>query len=106
MPQDEVHQEESALEDNTVIGTVTCGGRPVGGVPVSDGVNIVQTDADGKYVLQTEKTTGIVFISSPSGYVPGSKDGVKPNVIHIAQESRADGPVYSINLGDISHERW
>jgi hypothetical protein len=34
------------------------------------------------------------------------RETVMPNVIHIAQESRADGPVYSINLGDISHERW
>ena len=144
-----------------VIGTVTCKGAPVSGVSVSDGIDVVVTDADGKYEIETEKETGLVFISPPSGYVPVSKDGVKPefyahlkadfsteehnfelveenqdsysvifladlhltnadfkpdqkvyqetvapNIRRQAAAAAAKGPVYSVNLGDLSHERW
>lgn len=144
-----------------VVGTVTCNGRPVSGVAVSDGIDVVKTDENGRYKLSTEKATGIVFITPPSGYVPVSTDGVKPdfyahlkndfseethdfelreenqenysimffadlhltnadfkpdlkvfreivmpNVKRVAAEAAASGPVYSVNLGDLSHERW
>ena len=52
----------------TVYGVVSCGGNPVSGVVVSDGVDVVQTDKDGVYNLASKKKNSYVFISVPSGY--------------------------------------
>ena len=52
----------AALAQN-VTGTVTCGGAGVSGVAVSDGINVVTTDKQGRYALQTDKANGYVFIS-------------------------------------------
>lgn len=141
-------------------GTVSCDGRPLQGVKVSDGKDIVLTDAAGRYELPSDKSTGLVFITPPSGYVPVSADGVRPDFyahlsgegdevhdfvlraedqrnytvlfitdIHltntpwkqdiklfrkkampafrkVARAAAAEGPVYSFNLGDLSHERY
>jgi hypothetical protein len=52
----------------TVYGVVSCGGKPVSGVVVSDGVDVVQTGKDGVYNLASQKKNSYVFISVPSGY--------------------------------------
>lgn len=52
----------------SVTGTVKCDGKGVKGVVVSDGVEVTQTDADGKYSLNSKKKYGYVFMSVPSGY--------------------------------------
>ena len=52
-----------------VKGIVHAGGEPLAGVVVSDGVQVTQTDIDGCYWLDSEKTYGMVFISTPEGYV-------------------------------------
>lgn len=60
-----------------IYGTVTCEGNPMEGVLVSDGIDIVETDANGRYAIQSEKKWENVFVIIPSGYeVP--KDGVMP----------------------------
>ena len=60
-----------------IYGTVTCGGSPMEGVLVSDGIDIVETDSNGHYAIQSEKKWENVFVIIPSGYeVP--KDGVMP----------------------------
>lgn len=48
-------------------------GTPLAGVSVSDGYNITQTDANGNYVLPSEVTLGMVFVSTPNGYEPVEK---------------------------------
>ena len=65
------------LQAQNLKGTVTCDGSPVGGVAVSDGVNIVLTDAQGRYELNSDKRQGFVFISTPSGYTVPLKDGLQ-----------------------------
>lgn len=52
-----------------VKGIVHCGGEPVPGVVVSDGVQVTETDANGCWWLSSDKTYGLVFISTPEGYV-------------------------------------
>lgn len=54
----------------TVAGTVECDGRPVAGVKVSDGYEVVKTDKRGAYYLKSKKQNPQVFISAPSGYEP------------------------------------
>ena len=61
----------------TVKGIVYAGDEPLRGVAVSDGAEIVFTDAEGRYWLPTDKRSGSVFITIPSGYEV-SADGVFP----------------------------
>lgn len=57
----------------TVYGKVLCEGVGVPDVVVSDGCEVVRTDADGVYQMASQKRHGYVFISVPSGYeVPSS----------------------------------
>ena len=60
-----------------VYGLVLCDGKGVPGVLVSDGAEIVSTDANGIYQLKSDKKWQYVFVIIPSGYkVP--LDGVLP----------------------------
>lgn len=55
----------------TITGTVTCDGKGVEGVVVTDGVNMTKTDAKGAYALPTkvkDPHCQFVHISIPSGY--------------------------------------
>lgn len=57
-------------EGATIKGAVYCEDRGLPGVRVSDGLVTVTTDENGYYWLPSDKTTGYVFCSLPSGYVP------------------------------------
>lgn len=53
----------------TVYGKVLCEEMPVQGVVMSDGYNLVKTDADGNYTLPVDlDQSEFVFVSIPSGY--------------------------------------
>ncbi len=52
----------------TLYGTVECDGKPLAGVPVSDGYQIVLTNKKGQYNIVSEKRNGSVFITVPRGY--------------------------------------
>ncbi|MGN0091849.1 MAG: metallophosphoesterase N-terminal domain-containing protein, partial [Alistipes sp.] len=65
-------------KDITLTGVVCCGDEPVAGVAVTDGVNIVRTDADGIYRLASQKKYGLVYLSVPAGYEPLGK-GIVPD---------------------------
>ena len=45
-----------------IYGVVECDGKPVAGVPVSDGYQIVLTNKKGQYALQSEKKNGNVSL--------------------------------------------
>ena len=73
---------------STVYGVVSCGGKPLKDVVVSDGVEVTSTNADGIYQLKSAKKYGYVFISIPSGYEV-SNDGILPrNYIKLAKEAK------------------
>lgn len=73
---------------STVYGKVTCEGRALADVVISDGVEVVKTDANGVYQMASHKKFGYVFVSIPSGYEVLS-DGVLP-LIHQRLISDAD----------------
>lgn len=143
-----------------ITGYVRADGKPLSGVQVSDGKEIVTTDRNGHYELVSDKTGGTVFITTPSGYVAESSDNfqpgfwnslecpvdipetsdfnltaqsqdrfaiifttdthltndttkddlmtyerlVMPRIRQLAKDYGKDRPVYSFNLGDLSHE--
>ncbi len=64
-------------EGSTVWGLVSCEGKGIPGVVVSDGVEVVQTDSRGVYQMHSAKQNGYVFISVPSGYEVAAR-GVLP----------------------------
>lgn len=61
-----------------VSGTISCEGLGVAGVAVSDGYEVVLTDADGHYTMSSGKKNGYVFYILPGGYEPQLEDGFKP----------------------------
>ena len=62
---------------STIYGLVLCKGRPMANVVVSDGYEVVKTNADGVYQMASQKKHGYVFVSIPSGYT-FRKDGAFP----------------------------
>ncbi|MCI1779973.1 MAG: calcineurin-like phosphoesterase family protein [Bacteroidales bacterium] len=56
-------------EGMSVKGIVSCEGKGLPGVVVSDGYEVTKTDENGIYYLASEKQNGYVFISLPSGYI-------------------------------------
>ena len=63
---------------HNVSGRVTCDGIGVEGVAVSDGYEVVFTDADGHYAMTSAKKNGYVFYTLPRGYEPLLQDGFMP----------------------------
>jgi len=61
-------------------GTITCDGKGVANVPVSDGNQIVFTDASGHYAMTSDKANGYVFYTLPGGYEPVLTDGFVPQI--------------------------
>lgn len=55
-------------EGTSIYGIVSCDGNGVPGVLVSDGEDIVKTNADGIYQLKSQKKWQYVFVIIPSGY--------------------------------------
>lgn len=60
----------------TIKGTVSCDSKGIEGVAVSDGYEITVTDENGFYWLPSQKQTGQVFISLPSGYFTDTNVGM------------------------------
>ena len=58
----------SASKGANIYGTVECDGKPLSGVVVSDGYEVVTTDKKGVYNIKSAKQNGYVFITLPSGY--------------------------------------
>lgn len=147
----------------TIEGKVTALGTPLAGVLVSDGRDFATTDTKGRYSLVSDKAFRVVFVVTPNGYVPTSKDGLQPDfwqlltqpadrveqhdftllpedqttygIMFITDEHLCNampqkpdlrlfdslavpaldkvrtllapkGPVYTFNLGDLSHDRY
>ena len=90
----------------TVIkGKVTCGGKGIQGVTVTDGRQCVQTDASGKYAIPTLGDHPFVYISTPSGYLTDRK-GSLPSFYLPVDYSRKQSYDFVLKKnpkGDLSH---
>ena len=61
-------------------GVVTCEGRGVANVVVTDGISLTRTNKSGAYKLHTNnEMSHFVYISMPSGYEVSSSRGFMPN---------------------------
>ena len=86
------------LQAGVVKGKVTCGKKPVAGVQVSDGRQIVLTDAKGRYTLKTDKADSIVFITTPSGYKAQMIDPIRPGFWQLLTEAPSKTEVHNFKL--------
>ena len=59
-----------------ISGKVLSDGKPVAGVPVTDGTQFVTTDKSGKYSMKSAEGTKYVYITLPDGYEVPVADGV------------------------------
>ena len=74
----------------TVTGQVTDPDGGIGGVPVTDGITVTQTDADGRYQLAASARQPFVYLSVPSGYrLPTHETGTAR--FHRSLEATAGG---------------
>lgn len=64
------------LSGITLKGKVQSEGKGIAGVAVTDGINIVQTDKNGQYELQSNATAEFVYISAPAGYAFPENKGI------------------------------
>lgn len=69
----------SLLLAGNVKGRVLADGKPLEGVWVSDGVEFCRTDASGRFDIESKKVSGMVYITPPTGWVPDSRDGLRPD---------------------------
>ena len=93
-------------EGTTITGVVYCGDKPVSGVAVSDGRNIVETDANGIYHLASQKEFGVVFISKPSGYETVMKDAVRPAFWASTTASSSECERHDFELKKVDESRF
>lgn len=89
---------------STVKGIVYAGDKPLKGVAVSDGVSITLTDAEGRYWLPTDKRSGSVFISIPSGYEV-SADGVFPRFWAALEAPAGEVERHDFPLTEVDNDR-
>jgi hypothetical protein len=59
-----------------ISGKITCDKQAISDVLVSDGISVVRTDKNGKYVLYTNPDREYVYYSLPSGYESPIIEGV------------------------------
>lgn len=59
-------------------GKVTCNGKGIKNVIVTDGISCVQTNEKGEYKIPSIQTSGFVYISTPAEYITDCKDKTIP----------------------------
>lgn len=96
-----VSAEIEVKDGNNVYGVVSCDGRGIADVVVSDGVEVVTTDGDGVYQFRSQKKHKYVFVSVPSGYEAMS-EGVLPKfhtqlVKGVSEAERVDFPLVEVD---------
>ena len=82
----------------TIYGRVLCEGKPLAGVPVSDGVHIVLTDSLGRYGIASHKFQNTVFVITPSGYEPSCRKRVLPNFWYRLEKKRVEAEQHDFHL--------
>lgn len=68
----------STLTAQDLRGRVTCEGRGVAGVVVTDGTDCVQTDSRGYYRLEAKRGVRFVYLTTPAGYLVPCSEGSIP----------------------------
>ena len=93
-----------AADAKNIKGTVKdLDGNGVAGVVVSDGLNTVQTDAKGRYTMDTDSESRYLFISTPAGYRSETLKGKSLYYQKIGAARNYDFLVEKKTLDDTNH---
>lgn len=71
-----------------VKGTVSCEGKGIGGVVVSDGFRTTVTDKYGKFAIDADDDGRFIFISTPAGYGSPSENGTVKFYTPLTEKSK------------------
>lgn len=74
-------------EGANLYGRVYSGGEALEGVPVSDGLNVVTSDAQGVWSMVSDRASDVVFVTLPRGY-EAAADGPVPQFYHLLDAGR------------------
>ncbi len=91
-----------------VSGRITCDGKGVPGVPVSDGIKTVVTDKKGNYKIDSEKKMGYVFYTLPSGYEPTSRGAKhRPNMwAYLDTENVKKNETHNFEMKKVDNDKF
>ncbi|MBO5962445.1 MAG: calcineurin-like phosphoesterase C-terminal domain-containing protein [Alistipes sp.] len=93
-----------AAEAANVRGVVTCEGKGVAGVVVTDGISATSTNKNGAYRLKTDnKRSHFVYISVPSGYEVPSMRGFMPDFYRSLSNRQK---VYNFSLKAVDQSKY
>lgn len=65
----------ATLKVGAITGKVSCEGKGLGQVVVTDGTLFTQTDANGAFQLNPTPGARFIYISTPAGYMPRESEG-------------------------------
>ncbi|OKL40124.1 calcineurin-like phosphoesterase C-terminal domain-containing protein [Pontibacter flavimaris] len=90
---------------NKVKGTVKARGKGLANVSVSDGYQVVQTNARGKYKLPVNSQAEFVFITIPAGYALPNENGIVKHYQRISESNnRYDFELEALQQDDTNHK--
>lgn len=87
-------------------GTVYGDEHPLEGVRVSDGMRIVTTDAQGVYRIESDKSSGFVFVITPSNWVAARTEGMQPMFWAALDASGTDDERHDFRLRSVDQSRY
>ena len=79
-----------AFADSFIQGRVTCAGKAVAGVVVTNGIHCTRTDQSGYYQLSWSEGSKYVYISTPSGYLT-DRDTTIPRYYEELEQGKTKG---------------
>ncbi len=89
-PKPEVNTGIPDKQGMTIKGKITCEGKAVAQVVVSDGIEVTTTNEQGVYYLPSKKKYGYVFITIPAGYEVATKNGNMPDFFRKVNSIKAN----------------
>ncbi len=101
--------EKNEVEDYTfrkVNGKISCEGKGVSNVTVSDGFSVVRTDSKGNYSLDAHYDARFVFFSLPAGYEIPNEHGISRHYLPLtkgAKQQQADFLLQRSTEDDTKH---
>lgn len=88
-------------------GYVKSGGNGIPGVVISDGYNVVTTDAKGKYELEQHPDALSIFISTPAGYAFKNEDSIARHyrlLSSVSGSKDVDFDLVPLGKSDLEHQ--
>ncbi len=76
LPLQQLFSQYFGIKQPLVKGKVSAKGKGLANIAISDGYDIVQTNAKGVFSLQPHSNAQFIFVISPSGYQFANKDGI------------------------------